>query len=557
MISLLENTSYIAITMIAFLLVLMIWIFLSHKIKNERLKFRVTFGIVFLFFVFPLLLKIILTKGFLHNIGDQSFIMAYIRKFIEANSFVDPLIKDVPPYYPPLFFYLSGKISRVLNINNIVMAYNIGSLVFFSILIIVLLNHVKTIVDNVQNHIKWLYFVFFVFLFFYFFDFEFLYGKSYENLSFILMIIVISEIDNKKENFSSLKVGILLGIIAMLYFYTLIIFAFAFLIYFYIERRHLKISKIAAVVLISFLVSFPYTFPILKQFFLSLLHNQSSYVCTDISQHDFYPYIPDINTIQGLLTCFSAIGFFWVFKGRYLFIKLQFAVIYSLYLVNLFAIAFYHKDFLITARLWAWGKILFYFVTIIFLKELLVYLHKKFDREYMRKVTWSLLTIFTIMAFSHFFNSNLYRNIEVEARVTKILSDPTPAKIYSKFDKPYPLIISNFMHLSVKSPFFYLLPGNLIYANPFSDLNGRIKYLEKIESLEGYELYKALAASPYGKIDGIVGKEANGKIKFSIYTGMLISVQPPLVFEFALSAFPTEYFTIERAGGYTVIILKT
>ncbi len=417
--------------------------------------------------------------------------------------------------------------------------------------------HVKTIVDTVQNHIKWLYFVFFVFLFFSFIDFEYLFSKSYESLSFILMIIVISEIDNKEENFSSLKVGVLLGVITMLYFYTLIIFVFAFLIYFFIKKRQLKISKIAAVVLISFLVSFPYTFPLLKQFILSLLHNQASYVCTNISQNDFFPYIPDINTIQGLITCFSSIGFFWVFKGRYLFIKLQFAIIYSLYLVNLFGIAIYQKDFLIAARLWAWSKILFYFVSIIFLKELLVYLHKKFDRQAMKKITWSLLTIFTIMAFSHFFNSNLYRDIEMETRVKKILSDSTSKKIYAKFNKPYPLIISNFMHLSVTSPFFYLLPGDLIYANPFSDLNGRLMYLEKIESLEGYELFKALAASPYGKIDGIVGKETGGKIEFSIYTGKLIVVQPPLVFEFVLSRFQNEYFIIEKVGGGTVIILRT
>jgi hypothetical protein len=549
---LIKDSPILVFTMWALFLPLMGWVFLTSRLKNELLKTWITLVLILLFFIVPVLVKIHLTDGFMNEIADQGFIINYIQKYFHTDTFTDPLFKDVAPYYPPLFFYITAKIGQLLNIDNIYIVYNIGSLVFFSILMALLFNLLRRITENVEAHSRWFYLVFFLALFFVFFDFDFLYGKCYESLSFMLMLLVIYEIDCKREHFSTVRTGLLLGIIAMLYFYTLIIFAIAIVIYFF-RTPPFKLSKFTALAGISLLTGSPYLFPLFKQFIHGIMQGGSSYVYTDISRHAFYPYIPDLNTVEGLIIFFSSAGFFWIFKGKYRFIKVQFLVIYSLYFLNLLAIAFLSRDMLITPRLWAWTKMLFYFTAVVFLKEFLVYLNNRFDREYMRKVTLSLLTIFAIVAFGGFFNSVLHRNKSFEAKVQSIRKTTIPGRIYSFIDRPRPQIISIYMHLGEREPFCFFLPNNLIYANPFADISGRLKYLESLTALEGHHLYYTMLSSPYGSIDGIVGKEQNGKIEFSTYTGMLISVQDPRKFEFDLSRFDDEYFQIKRIEDFTVI----
>lgn len=92
-------------------------VFVYYFVKNNRLKNHLTVGLLSIFFTTSVLLILKNTPySFGGTTGDPGFHIAYITKFAFANNFVDFYYKDLPSFYPPLYFYILGKLATLFDI---------------------------------------------------------------------------------------------------------------------------------------------------------------------------------------------------------------------------------------------------------------------------------------------------------------------------------------------------------------------------------------------------------------------------------------------------------
>lgn len=85
-------------------------------VRDDTLREYGIVGVVSIFFVTVVLLLLRNTPySFGGAKGDPGFHIAYITKFISTTKFVDFYYKDLPSFYPPLYFYLLGKLAFLLH----------------------------------------------------------------------------------------------------------------------------------------------------------------------------------------------------------------------------------------------------------------------------------------------------------------------------------------------------------------------------------------------------------------------------------------------------------
>src|SRR3989339_775293 len=51
--------------------------------------------------------------------GDEIFVTAFMQKVASGQFFSDFFYKDLPPFYPPLYFWLIGGLGYLFNLNGI------------------------------------------------------------------------------------------------------------------------------------------------------------------------------------------------------------------------------------------------------------------------------------------------------------------------------------------------------------------------------------------------------------------------------------------------------
>ncbi|MCB0188787.1 MAG: arabinofuranosyltransferase, partial [Caldilineaceae bacterium] len=94
-------------------LLLLIWLLRWR----ETMKFAAAIGVVGLFLSFIVMASLRNTPFNLEALsGDQGFYSAYVTKFAHYRSYVDVVYADLPAFYPPLFYYLLGRIAAFLAI---------------------------------------------------------------------------------------------------------------------------------------------------------------------------------------------------------------------------------------------------------------------------------------------------------------------------------------------------------------------------------------------------------------------------------------------------------
>ncbi len=553
-----QHLSFLAIFSTIVFLAILAWLLFIKKIKNEKTTLIITILLIVTFFIGPVIIKTILTGGFLLPISDQTFMMTYIQKYQHTTSLVDPLIKNAPPYYPPLFFFVAGKVGQILSIENILITYNLANLLGLLTITLLVLAMVFHIIKKISQTWKFPLGVLFVFIFFAFMNFDFLLGKSYEVISYLLMLQIILHIDQKRENFSPLKVGLLAGVVVMLYFYSMLILFPALLCYLFFSKQLNKafIFKIMKALFITLVVSLPYTWPLLKQVAANIINSQAAYVHMEINLSTFYPFLPDLNSLLGLCLVIATLVFYLLIRKDHLLLRCQLPIVYSFYLLNLLVIAFWQRPIFIMSRLWPFAEILFYSITILMLTRLLTFLIKKFPHEKGQKILKTSLLICLVLAYSNTLKSNLLRNPTLRQQERKITLNPSTLRIYHHFEPTSPQIISNYRELGLHYPVFYFLPVHLIYGNPFGRLKQRQDYLANLQNLEGDALYQAMSYSPFGTIDAILGVEKHGRIEVKLYPETVISLKQPLTYTFQVDRFNSPNFIKKRVGRYLLILIK-
>lgn len=553
-----HHLSVLSIISVLIFALLVAWLLLARRIKHHPLSLTVTILLVAAIFIGPVIIKTVMTGGFLLPISDQTFMMTYMQKYQHFNTPVDPLIKGVAPYYPPLFFYMAGKAASLLGIEDILLTFSLANLLGITTILLLVVSTVFTVIREIPPDWKLPLAVLFIFIFFAFFDFDFLMGKSYEVISYLLMLHLIISIDRRGSDFSPIKAGILVGIILMLYFYSILVLVPAWACYLFFSKQFNRrtIFKIVQTGAIAAGVSLPYTWPLLKQLTANILSKQAAYVHMEVNLATFYPYIPDLNTLVGLCLVVSTLIFYWTIARHHLMLSCHLPIVYSFYLLNLLAIAFWERPIFIISRLWPFAEVLFYAAAIFILTRLVKYSIEKHAREKAEKILMASLLICLILAYSAALNSNLLRTPDLRRQEQQIARRAIPSQIYQQFKSPSPQIISNYRALGIHYPVFYFLPLHLIYGNPLARLKDRQEYLKELQHLRGETLHRAMSSSPFGTIDALVGEEKDGQIEIKIYPETTISLKPPHTFTFQVDHFTEPHFIKRRVDPFLILLLQ-
>ncbi len=94
-------------------LLLSLWVLLRHG----ALKFTLSVALVSFFLTFIVLATLQATPYTLDALsGDQGLYTAYVTKFAAYTGNVDVVYANLPAFYPPLYFYLLGRLSAWLHI---------------------------------------------------------------------------------------------------------------------------------------------------------------------------------------------------------------------------------------------------------------------------------------------------------------------------------------------------------------------------------------------------------------------------------------------------------
>lgn len=102
-------------------------------IKNETVRLNIAVGLLSLFFTVTVMLVLKNSFYALGGVnGDQSFRTAYITKFANFSGLIDFTYHGLPSFYPPLYYFLLGKLSLLLQTPPYVMSkYGLMMTVFF------------------------------------------------------------------------------------------------------------------------------------------------------------------------------------------------------------------------------------------------------------------------------------------------------------------------------------------------------------------------------------------------------------------------------------------
>lgn len=293
----LETIEIIAISKIILVLTILISILIIKYGKNKPLLFTLlmTISVSSFYIVLSWPLKTMIWG----NNGDEIFIGSFLSQVLKGNALNDFYYHDLPPFYPPLYFWCTGLISRFFT-NNAVAANKIGVLsiliLWFSGIYLWLKIYYRFIKEKASDLItskQWFWFTS-PLLFFFLIDFNDIILKPYETLPALALVIllgIIAEAFSEKK--WSLKHYLFFGISGGIlflsyYFWWFIAIPALFTMALLNQNKKVNLLRTIAIGLIMFIISAIYLIPL----FISYLNGIENWQALFFIPQDFSSFLP-------------------------------------------------------------------------------------------------------------------------------------------------------------------------------------------------------------------------------------------------------------------------
>ena len=241
-----------------------------------------------------------LQKMWWGNNGDEVFIFAFFTKVLSGQPFNDFYYGWLPPFYPPLYFWVVGTFSRLFT-NNGITAAKIGVIFILAIWFILpylwqKIFWVKIALKKGDPIIKspwfWLLgpFIFFISL-----DFDNIIVKPYETLPALFCVILIGMV---AENFNLDKwnyknyffIGLSGGILFLTYYFWWFVMIPALFFLALISKNKIKnLTRIIFIGIIIFITASPYLIPLLISF---IKFGTENWQAIFFVPQNFYTFLP-------------------------------------------------------------------------------------------------------------------------------------------------------------------------------------------------------------------------------------------------------------------------
>ncbi len=238
-----------------------------------------------------------LQKMFWGNSGDEIFIISFFGKVINGSMFRDFYYDFLPNFYPPLYFWIVGSISKIFT-TNAIYAAKLGSFLtlvawfVFPILIFYLFLKNKNKENKITNS-AWFY-VIYPITYFLILDFDSIITKPYETLSAMLCIMFVGVfLENLNKNWK-IKNYIVFGIFGAIlfltyYFWWFILFPVIFILSILGQEKIKNLFKFSLLCIIIFALSSIYIIPLVISF---IKYGMENWQAVFFVPNDFYSFIP-------------------------------------------------------------------------------------------------------------------------------------------------------------------------------------------------------------------------------------------------------------------------
>jgi len=291
--STIETIALIKIVFFIFICFLFVLLFFKKQ-KPINYVFLLTAS----FFVFYLIFSYKFRTMLWGNNGDEVFIMAFLSRVIHGQLLVDFYYSWLPPFYPPLYFWVTGVVASLFTQSAIV-AHKIGVLgsliLWFLGTYLYQLIYFKKINKDIKNEISSWFWLFVPVLFLIVLDFDSIILKPYEALSALFLVMFISLlIQSFKQSRWTIKTYLFFGISAGLffllyYFWWFIIIPVIFILVFLSQDKFKNFIRVILLGFVALIIASIYLVPSLFSFYKYGIENWQALFFID---QDFSTFIP-------------------------------------------------------------------------------------------------------------------------------------------------------------------------------------------------------------------------------------------------------------------------
>ncbi|MFZ5364629.1 MAG: ArnT family glycosyltransferase [Patescibacteria group bacterium] len=509
----LSTLNVIAWSKIIFFLFLAVLIFLVFK-KNKPWLYllAITAAVAGFYLIFSRPLE----KMFWGNNGDEVFIFSFLTKVMAGDYFKDFYYSALPPFYPPLYFWIIGTISKFFTTGGIAAA-KIGS--FFTLSIWFVgpylfqklfwkISKEKEEKSIVQSKWFWLIcpIIFFISL-----DFDAVILKPYETLPALFGVLLIGMIsisfDWEKWTWKNyLFLGISGGLLFLTYyFWWFILIPSIFTLALISKQKSKNLLRILLLGTIIFAVASPYLIPLVKSY---LAHGMENWQAAFFVPQDFSTFAPwtPLN-LKTVIVIAGLIGLIWFRRDNFIkagLVTFSFAFVYQL--INIIA-------YLAGAKPAQSAKPFLFLGTAclaIGAAYLLIHLFRKFasklELKFQKSVVLILILIFLpLMPFAKFIDDPV-----VQAQIEKDLSEPSIRPIADFIKNNIPdysqriWLSSGAPEINAYIPMTYYIAHNPHFSHQASNYSKRFEQVEKMTRTGSAEEFIRIIESQPEKIDSLL-----------------------------------------------------
>jgi len=347
----LTTLNILAVSKIILFAYLGITIFLIWK-NNKPYWHLITITLAMAAFYFVLAIK--LQKMFWGDNGDEVFIFAFLTKVLHGQYFSDFYYSWLPPFYPPLYFWLTGTIARLFTQNGIQAAKVgvLGALITWFIGTYfwqkLYWQKVAKKEENKEIHKSPWFWLLLPMIFLITLDFDTIILKPYETLSALGSIILIGLIAESLEwdkwrwpNY--LFLGLSSGLLFLTYYFWWFILIPAFIVLALLTKQKRKnISRLIILGLIIFAVAAIYLAPLILSYCKYGLQNwQAAFFVPQ----DLTTFTPWLNlSLKTIIFVLGLTGLIFFTKQKFIKASLiTFIFCYVYQLANIIVFVFGHK----------------------------------------------------------------------------------------------------------------------------------------------------------------------------------------------------------------------
>ena len=511
-----QTLNILALSKIIFFLYTFLIIFFIYK-KKQPWVFMLLTTVVFVSFY--LVLALPLKTMWWGNVGDELFVLGFLGKVLLGNPWHDFYYDWLPQFYPPLYFWVTGLLSRPFASNAIVAAkagiagtlilWFLGSYLWQKYF----WNKISLVkkVENLERRLRraqpscreedksiessaWFWWVLPV-IYIAMLDFDSVMLKPYECLPALFSVILIGFIaksfNNKKWNYKQyLFIGVTGGLLFLIYYFWWVMLVPAiFVLALLAKDKWLNIKRTVLFGLIISLIASVFIVPLLLSYFKYGLEAGQA---THFVPEDFFSYVPWQHlSLQSIMYVFGLAALIFFVKKS--FVKASLIVLASTFVYqffNQFLFLLGHKPIQASKGFWFLGTA----AIAVGLTYLLIYVYKKYISQWQLKfkrgvVILGFLLLVSRMPFVYFMDDpvvlrQIEQDLHAQQKITQLV-EAIKNNVPDNAERTW--LSSGSMEVGAYLPLSYYITHSVHFSHHAANYNVRMAEIEKLSAANNPE----------------------------------------------------------------------